>query len=234
MQQTPRIVYFILFASFLLLSVSGMLYAQLGEVAGQPFFNVSIGSSKSLTVTIINEGSSPLPFKVILPTLNTIVNTTQPIVTANPMSGVIPAGSSMAINVTVQMPYDKRNVGHTWTGILQVVEMSNTTSSGGMGAVIIAGVAKIITIYASEPVFNPIPYIIGGIVAIVVVAGGTLYYYYRKRAAAKAKKELRAKELAELTDRARGKARKAVKKKARAKPEAKAKARKAKARRRAR
>jgi len=211
MQQTPRIVYFILFASFLLLSVSGLLYAQLGEVAGQPFFNVSIGSSKSLTVTIINEGSSPLPFKVILPTLNTIVNTTQPIVTANPMDGAIPAGSSMAINVTVQMPYDKRNVGHTWTGILQVIEVSNATSGGGMGAVIIAGVAKIVTIYASEPVFNIIPYIIGGIVAVVVVAGGGYYYVYLKRKKARAARVRVAKKIAK---RVRGRKRAKPKRKA--------------------
>ena len=38
------------FFSFLLLSVS-LTTAQLGEVAGQPHFNVSIGGSQTITIT---------------------------------------------------------------------------------------------------------------------------------------------------------------------------------------
>ncbi len=213
MQHKTTLIYFVLFASFLFLSVS-LAEAQLGEVAGQPFFNVSIGSSKSLTVTIINEGSSPLPFKIILPTLNTIANTTQPVVTASPMGGAIPAQGSMKINVTVQMPSDKRNMGHTWTGILQIVEVNNATSSGGMGAVIVAGVAKIVTIYASKPVFNPLPYIIAGIVAVVVVVGGGSYYLHAKRKAAKAARLKAAKRIAKKVKGKRAKPRRKAAKKA--------------------
>ncbi|MEM3661942.1 MAG: hypothetical protein QXG73_03885 [Candidatus Micrarchaeaceae archaeon] len=185
--QITKQLYFILFSSFLLLLIPSIAYAQLGEVAGQPFFNVSIGSSESITITIINSGSTPIPFRVVLPTLNTIVNTTQPIVTASPSSGAIPAGSSMSINVTVQMPSDKRNIGHTWTGVLQINEVSNATTGPGMGAVITAGVAKIITIYASPPKFNPFIYVIASIIIAAIVVVLVYLLVVRKRAPARAK-----------------------------------------------
>ncbi|MEM3753749.1 MAG: hypothetical protein QW778_04075 [Candidatus Micrarchaeaceae archaeon] len=229
--QITKQLYFIFFSSFLLLSVSEIAYAQLGEVAGQPFFNVSIGSSESITVTVINSGSVPIPFRVLLPTLNTIVNTTQPIVTASPSSGTIPAGSSMGINVTVQMPPDKRNIGHTWTGILQVVEVSNTTAGPGMGAVITAGVAKIITIYASPPKFNPFIYIVGGIIIVAVVAVLLAYLIVvRKRTPARAKaKAVRKAPLKRVTVKAKAARRKAARK---AKPRTRARATAARRRRR--
>ncbi|MEM3791242.1 MAG: hypothetical protein QXL16_00745 [Candidatus Micrarchaeaceae archaeon] len=159
------------FAFFLLLMICSMrtAHAQLGEVAGEPFFNVSIGSKETIQVTIINAGSTPLPFKVILPTLNNIVNTTQPSVSADPMNGTILPSSSIGINITVYMPYDKRNIGHTWTGILQVVEISNRTPMLSTGAVVLSGVAKIITIYASKPKQTPLFLYYGEFIAGVAI-----------------------------------------------------------------
>jgi len=226
---------------FLFSFILSNAYAQLGEQAGPLVFNVTLGSSQTLNYSILNGGSSPINFTVILPILNTIPNNETPIVKVYPMNGTLAPHSQQTMHVTVFMPA-KDKPGLTWSGgysagtsgIVVVEGSPSIASGGGMGAVVYAAVIKGLIIKSAKPPINIL--LIAGIVllAAIIVAGGTLYYYYRKRAAAKAKKELRAKELAELRARARGKARKAVKKKARAKPKAKAKARKAKARRRAR
>jgi len=231
-----HIPFYFLFLIFLTSIVS----AQLGEQGGPLVFNVTLGGSETLNYTILNAGSSPINFTVELPILNTIPNNETPIVKVYPMNGTLAPHSQQTMHVTVFMPA-KDKPGLTWgggyakgTSGIAVVEGSPSIVSSGMGAVVYAAILKGIIIKSAKPPVNIL--LIVGIVllAAIIVAGGTLYYYYRKRAVAKAKKELRAKELAELKARARGKARKAVKKKARAKPKAKAKARKAKARRRAR
>ena len=224
---------------FLLSFVLSTAYAQLGEQAGPLIFNVTLGGSQTLNYSILNGGSSPINFTVILPMLNTIPNNQTPIVKVYPMNGTLAPHSQQTMHVTVFMPA-KDKPGLTWSGgysagtsgIVVVEGAPSVASGGGMGAVVYAAVIKGLIIKSAKPPINIL--LIVGIVSLaaIIVAGGTLYYYYRKRATAKAKKELRAKELAELRARARGKARKAVKKKARAKPKAKAKARKAKARRR--
>jgi hypothetical protein len=226
---------------FLFSFILSTAYAQLGQQAGPLIFNVTLGGSQTLNYSILNGGSSPINFTVILPILNTIPNNETPIVKVYPMNGTLAPHSQQTIHVTVFMPA-KNKPGLTWnggysagtSGIVVVEGAPSVANSGGMGAVVYAAVIKGIIIKSAKPPINIL--LIVGIVllAAIIVAGGTLYYYYRKRAVAKAKKELRAKELAELKARARGKARKAVKKKARARPKAKAKARKAKARRRAR
>lgn len=167
---------------FLAFSTAYIAKAQLGEVAGQPSFNVSLGSSESITVTIINEGSVPLPFKVILPTLNTIANTTTPSVTASPMSGSIAPNSDTSINVTVNMPSNSKNLDHTWTGVMQIVENSavSTSGSSGEGAVIVEGVAKIITITASPPKFNIFEIIVPAVIVVAVAGAGVALYYRNK------------------------------------------------------
>jgi len=224
---------------FLLSFIFSTSYAQLGEQAGALIFNVTLGGSQTLNYSILNGGSSPINFTVILPTLNTIPNNETPIVKVYPMNGTLAPHSQQTMHVTVFMPA-KDKPGLTWsggysagtTGIVVVEGSPSIANSGGMGAVVYAAVIKGLIIKSAKPPVN-IMLIVGIVLlAAIIVAGSALYYYYRKRAVAKAKKELRAKELEELKARARGKARKAVKKKARAKPKAKAKARKAKARRR--
>ena len=236
MVEMRHISFYFLFLLFL----TSIASAQLGEQGGPLVFNVTLGGSETLNYTILNAGSSTINFTVELPILNTIPNNETPIVKVYPMNGTLAPHSQQVMHVTVFMPA-KDKPGLTWSGGyakgtsgIAVVEGSPSIVSGGMGAVVYAAILKGIIIKSAKPPINIL--LIVGIVllAAIIVAGGTLYYYYRKRAVAKAKKELRAKELAELKARARGKARKAVEKKVRARPKAKAKARKAKARRRAR
>jgi len=223
---------------FLISFILSTAYAQLGEQAGPLVFNVTLGGSQTLNYSILNGGSSPINFTVILPILNTIPNNETPIVKVYPMNGTLAPHSQQVMHVTVFMSA-KDKPGLTWSGGyakgtsgIAVVEGSPSIISSGMGAVVYAAILKGIIIKSAKPPVN-IMLIVGIVLlATIIVAGGALYYYYRKRAAAKAKKELRAKELAELRARARGKARKVVKKKAKAKPKAKAKARKARAKRR--
>ena len=169
--------------SFLL--IASISAAQLGEVAGQPHFNVSIGSSNTLTVTVTNQAQYPLPIKVILPTLmSNDANAITPGVAASPMAGNIPAEGQLQINVTVYMPGGTNMPGYTWTGIMQVLAVpANSSSSGGMGASILAGVAKVITVTATEGVHatKTYDYITPlGIAAIIVASAGLLAAYRRK------------------------------------------------------
>jgi len=226
---------------FLLSFILSTAYAQLGEQAGPLVFNVTLGGSQTLNYSILNGGSYPINFTVILPMLNTIPNNETPIVKVYPMNGTLAPHSQQTMHVTVFMPA-KDKPGLTWnggysagtSGIVVVEGAPSIANGGGIGAVVYAAVIKGLIIKSANPTVN-IMLIVGIVLlAAIIVAGSALYYYYRKRAVARAKKELRAKELEELKVRARGKARKAVKKKARAKPKAKAKARKAKTRRRAR
>jgi len=217
-----------------LLFLTPIASAQLGEQGGPLVFNITLGGSETLNYTILNAGSSPINFTVELPILNTIPNNETPIVKVYPMNGTLAPHSQQVMHVTVFMPA-KDKPGLTWSGGyakgtsgIAVVEGSPSIVSSGMGAAVYAAIIKGIIISSAKPPINML--LIVGIIllAAVIAAGGAVYYYYRKRATAKAKKKLRAKELAKLKARARGKARKAVKKKARAKPKAKAKAGKAK------
>jgi len=235
MVEMSHIPFYFLFFLLLLTSTAS---AQLGEQAGPLVFNITLGESETLNYTILNAGSSPINFTVELPILNTIPNNETPIIKVYPMNGTLAPHSQQVMHVTVFMPV-KDKPGLTWSGGyakgtagIAVVEGSPSIASSGMGAVVYAGIVKGLIISSAKPPINIL--LIAGIILLVAViaAGSAVYYYYRRRAAAKAKKKLRAKELAKLRARARGKARKAVKKKTRAKPKAKVKARKARARRR--
>ncbi|MGC8538065.1 MAG: hypothetical protein ACP5MZ_03755 [Candidatus Micrarchaeia archaeon] len=152
---------------FLLFSLVSLSYAQLGEQAGQPTMNISVGSSGTFNYSIINSGATPIPFKVIPPVLNTIPHNATPIVVVTPSNGTLAPGSTQIISIKVSIPSsDKANL--KWQGIVQVVEAAPTKiQSSGEGALITAGVAKILTIYSTPP--KPIP-LIYYIIAIVVVA----------------------------------------------------------------
>ena len=74
--------------------------------------------SQTISVTLVNEGSTPINFKTYLPNLNQIANTTTPTVTASPMNGTIKPHSDFNVNVTTYVPYNKNKPGLTWQGIL--------------------------------------------------------------------------------------------------------------------
>ncbi len=162
--------------SFLFINLN---YAQFGEVAGQLNFNASIGGSASLPFTLINGGSKPLSFKIILPTLNTIPNSTTPTFSISQMNGTIPSGGQLTLNVTVYMPSNKNKPGMHWSGILQAIELSNNTISGS-GAILQQGVAKIVGVTALKPVGLSILYIVLIILAIIIILG-LLYYFVIKK-----------------------------------------------------
>ncbi|MCL4373958.1 MAG: hypothetical protein M1360_04830 [Candidatus Marsarchaeota archaeon] len=158
----------------LLFSFSFVSYAQLGEQAGQPFFNVSLGSSQTFNYTILNSGSAPIGYQVVLPTLNTIPHNATPTVIVTPMNGTLAPNSQQRISVTVFMPgSDKPYL--KWQGVLQVVEtatVSNATS--GMGATLRAGVAKIVTIESAPskplPLIDYVLIIVVVLVVIIIIA----------------------------------------------------------------
>ena len=100
------LISFFLIFSFLFINIG---YAQFGEVAGQLNFNASIGGTASLPFTLINGGSQPLNFKIVLPTLNTIPNSTTPTSSYNTNVLVTDTdnGGQLTLNVTVYMPSNK-------------------------------------------------------------------------------------------------------------------------------
>ncbi len=160
--------YFLL-AAFILASLSVLTFAQLGEEAGQPFLNVSVGGSATFNYSILNSGSAPIPFTVVLPTLNTIPNNATPTIKVTPMNGTLAPHSSQVISITAYVPYgDKPHL--KWQGVLSVIEsapVSNVTN--GAGAVVMAGVAKIVTIESEPPKSSPLLYYIAAFIVLVVV-----------------------------------------------------------------
>lgn len=201
----------------LLFALSTVAYAQLGEQAGEPFFNISVGSSSTFNYSILNSGSTPINYTVILPKLNTIPYNATPTVAVTPMNGTLGPDSQQVISIRVSIPSsDKPHL--KWQGILSVVETSAATNiTSGAGAVIREGVAKIVTIESAPPKAG-IPlvyYLIAVLIAIVVVAVAAYAKLSRKKShAAAAKKKANAAEVkARLKGRAPSRARKASKKK---------------------
>lgn len=177
-------------AGMFLLVILGSVFAsaEMGEIAGQPSFNVSLGGSQTLNVVLLNSGSDAINFDVVLPVLNVIPNTTTPTVTAYPLYGTIAPHASYRVAITAYVPSSKNKPGTTWTGVMQFVQASNSTNPGG--AVLQVGVAKILTITAAKPVFPQI-YIL---VAVLVFAGvgiGAHYVITRMRSKKAAKKAVK-------------------------------------------
>lgn len=159
--------------SFLLI-FSTISVAQLGEIAGQPHFNVSIGGRQSLAVTVVNQADYPLPMKVILPNLvSKTANAVTPTFTANPMMGNVPPGGSLRINITVYMPGGTNKPGYSWTGVMQMVVVANSSVTNG--ASITEGVAKLITVDAAPHIPSIWDYawlmvlVVAAVVVVVVV-----------------------------------------------------------------
>lgn len=167
-----------------LLSFS-IAHGQLGEVAGQVHFNVSIGGSQTLNMTVVNSGSSSVGFTASLNSITKIANTTTPKVTVSPASGVLLPHQQENLQITVSMPYNSKDIGKGWEAIISVVEQSNSSSSSG-GITVQEGVAKIITISAKQPTFPLLIIII--IVVIVAVVAGAAFYFIKIRGKKPSKK----------------------------------------------
>lgn len=152
--------------------ILGLTFAQLGEVAGPVSFIVNISSSQTLQIVVINSGSTSISYKIILPTLKAQqVNSTNPIVTSPSLNGTIKPYGQVPINITVYVPSKNNKPGYSWTGIVQVIETTNQTNAGG--AVVQSGVAKIISITATEPkALNPLIYIVATILIICIIGIG--------------------------------------------------------------
>jgi hypothetical protein len=177
----PSLAVFSLF-SFLLLFTS-VSVAQLGEVAGQPHFMVSLGGTNTITITVVSQAPYPLPVKVILPTLTSKdANAITPTITASVMEGSIPPGGDLHINVTVYMPGGTNKLGYNWTGVMQVIAVPNSTSGSGGGAQIMEGVAKIVTITATahmESIWDWLTPVL--VVVIIIVAVAVVIFAARRK-----------------------------------------------------
>ena len=176
----------------LLLSLSAIVYAQIGEIAGHLNFYVPVGGSNSLPFTIANGGSSPLHFQLQPVAITAVANRTTPIVVVSPENGTIPPYSQFTLNVTATVPAKNNSVGFLfwqtipkgegWSGSIEVVAVSNSSGTGG--ANIEAGVVKIFTV--APYTVPPGALVYAGIAALVVIAIGIIFYFavYKKRYAA--------------------------------------------------
>ena len=223
-------------AKYLLLAVfslfllsSAVAYAQLGEQAGQPFFNISVGSSGTFNYSILNSGSAPIGYKVSLPALNTIPHNATPIVTVTPMNGTLAPNSQQVISIRVSIPSsDKPYL--KWQGVLSVVETAPAANiTSGAGAVIMAGVAKIVTIESAPPKGIALVYylIVALVVIIVVVVAAYAILSKKKLRASAAQKKAKAAKIRErLKGQTTARARKTTRKKSARKPAKKTAAKK--------
>ncbi len=177
-----------LFLAASLSLISSLAYAQFGEVAGQLFTNVSVGSTNTVTFTLVNSGATPIRFEIVPPPTfrSSTSNSVPPTVTASPMNGTMAPSTEFRINVTVYVPNAKNNTpGTQWIGVIQAIVLSNSSSTlSGSGANIQEGVAKIITITAQAPQPSILPYAIGGVVAVALIGGGAFYLSKRRKAKA--------------------------------------------------
>ncbi|MFI5412930.1 MAG: hypothetical protein ACHQX1_03490 [Candidatus Micrarchaeales archaeon] len=132
--------------------------AQLGEIGGQLHFNIIPGQSQSIQWTLLNEGNTSISVQMLGPaptqlqlTSNAMTSANQipPTVYLTPANATIPEHSTVPVNITVFMPYNDTPGLASWEGILSAQEYTNQTNPGG--AVIIEGVAKILTIASIKP-----------------------------------------------------------------------------------
>lgn len=161
-----------------LVSLSG---AQIGEFAGHVRFNISIGSTETLPMTIFDAGNQSINFQVQLPHLSLVRNATAPVVTVSPMNGTLRPGYSQVLNITVYLPYKNNTPGMAWSGIVSAFEV---TSNSGGGASVSTGVGKIITIVAypsKTPNYGPIIEIIIIVAVIAAIAGSCVYILKRRK-----------------------------------------------------
>lgn len=176
--RSNAIAFLFSFALFFLLLQS--VYGQFGEVAGQPTINVPLGGANATNVTLANSGPTPIRFTSVLPSFTNYGKTTPPVITLIPENGTIPPYSDLNIEIRAYLPAHNNSVGDSWTGIVQFVEVSNTTNAGG--AVINAGLAKILTVKAAHPKLDLLLYAAAVIVLVLIALVSYLALRKRKRA----------------------------------------------------
>jgi hypothetical protein len=185
----------IMFSLIILASVTMIVNAGLGEIAGDLNFNVSFGSTQSQSLTVFNTGSSPIAYEATLATISNVPNEPTPIITINPSNGILQAHQQQVINVTAYFPPHQRvDPGLNWTGLIEVNEISNTSSQSG--GVLRVGVAKVISvtsasqeirviISSSPPTQQQNPFKIiyesVGAIVIIIVLIAIYYVYMRER-----------------------------------------------------
>ncbi len=130
----------------LLAVLPALSFAQLGEEAGALNFQVQIGHTQTLQLTLANGGSTPIGFRVQTPKVSQENNQITPNITISPLYGTIAPYSTFPVNVTVFMSINNTPGAATWNIQISAVEASNASNPGG--AVIQAGVLKIATIQA--------------------------------------------------------------------------------------
>ncbi|MDE1856704.1 MAG: hypothetical protein KGH98_01315 [Candidatus Micrarchaeota archaeon] len=169
------------FSYFLLLailagSIALVADAQIGEVAGTPHFNVSLGSTQTLNYTILSAANYPIGFNVSQIHINHINNKTDPVVSVSPMRGIIQPHTPVQLNVTVYMPTTNNTPGDVWHGYVSVVATSVNSTGGSLGgASVQAGTLKQLYIAASPAKTNWL--MIGGaVVAVIIVIVAVLHF----------------------------------------------------------
>jgi hypothetical protein len=193
----------LLLASLVLSYLAAAPMAQFGEEAGALGFQVQVGHNQTLQLHLLNAGNTIIGFRMQVPSVTQQDNQITPTVTVSPMFGTIFPYSSFAVNVTVFMPLNNTPHAATWTFILSAIEASNASNPGG--AVLQAGVAKIVTIQAvvstttstipqkvtvGAPTItlppNALVYVGIGVVVVICVAGAA--WVLRRRKATKPRK----------------------------------------------
>src|SRR5208283_5264860 len=107
-------------------------------------------------------------FRSILPTWSNYgPKTTPPIVTLTPNNGIIPSRSQFRVMITAYVPTHNNTVGDSWMGPVQFIQVTNSTNPGG--AVLEAGLLKVLTVTATPPIFSIVPYAIAVVVIAVIV-----------------------------------------------------------------
>lgn len=170
-----------------LILIVGVASSQFGMMAGQPHLNVYIGGSNTTNITLMNTGSMPISFNVILPVFPNLKNESVPNVTMSVTSGTIPPHQNMKIYITASLPKNGVKANDTWEGVIQFVQVANTTNPGG--AVVASGLAKILTVTAIPAPFSfPWDSVIGVIVLVAIVGTITKLYLTKGRRKASARK----------------------------------------------
>lgn len=167
--------YFMLFAA-LAASLAIVANAQIGEVAGTPHFNVSLGGTETLNYTVLSAANYPIGFNVSQIHVNHLPGETDPVVTVSPTNGIIQPHTPVQLNVTVYMPTTNNTSGDVWHGYVSVVAVpvNNTGGSQG-GASIQAGTLKQLYIAAAPAKTNWL--LIGAaVIVVVVVVVGVLHF----------------------------------------------------------
>jgi hypothetical protein len=129
----------------------------IGEVAGQPSFDVPIGENETLPWTVLNYGA-PVNFSVQEGTITQLPDTTTPTLTVTPSSWTMVHATSYTVNVTLYMPNDSRDAGKSWPSVIIGAQATPWGFVCTSGACVLSGVAKIVSIAAIPLASYPVTF----------------------------------------------------------------------------